>query len=45
VMFGNEMFVEASRKMAEQLGARGGGAGLTPDRTWEDFRRDWEASE
>ena len=45
VMFGNEMIDEASRKMAEQLAARGRAAGLTPDRTWEDFRRDWEASE
>jgi citrate lyase subunit beta / citryl-CoA lyase len=45
VMFGNEMIDEASRKMAEQLAARGRGAGLTPERTWEDFRREWEASE
>ena len=45
VMFGNEMIDEASRKMAEQLAARGRAAGLTPERTWEDFRRDWEASE
>jgi citrate lyase subunit beta/citryl-CoA lyase len=45
VMFGNEMIDEASRKMAEQLAARGRAAGLTPERTWEDFRKDWEASE
>jgi citrate lyase subunit beta / citryl-CoA lyase len=45
VMFGNEMIDEASRKMAEQLATRGRAAGLTPERMWEDFRKDWEASE
>jgi citrate lyase subunit beta / citryl-CoA lyase len=39
VMFGNEMIDEASRKMAEQLAARGRAAGLSPQKTWEDFRR------
>jgi citrate lyase subunit beta/citryl-CoA lyase len=42
VMFGNEMIDEASRKMAEQLGARGRAAGLVPGKTWADFRKDWE---
>jgi citrate lyase subunit beta / citryl-CoA lyase len=42
VMFGNEMIDEASRKMAEQLATRGRAAGLTPRKTWADFRRDWE---
>jgi citrate lyase subunit beta/citryl-CoA lyase len=37
VMFGNEMIDEASRKMAEQLAARGRVAGLTRQRTLEDF--------
>ena len=45
VMFGNEMIDEASRKMAEQLAARGRAAELTPQRTWEEFKEDWEASE
>jgi citrate lyase subunit beta/citryl-CoA lyase len=44
VMFGNEMIDEASRKMAEQLSARGRAAGLAPQKTWADFRREWEAS-
>jgi citrate lyase subunit beta / citryl-CoA lyase len=39
VMFGNEMIDEASRKMAEQLAARGRAAGLSAQKTWEDFRR------
>ena len=43
VMFGNEMIDEASRKMAEQLAARGRAAGLTPERSWDDFRKEWEA--
>jgi citrate lyase subunit beta/citryl-CoA lyase len=42
VMFGNEMIDEASRKMAEQLSARGRAAGLTPEKTWEGFRKEWE---
>jgi citrate lyase subunit beta/citryl-CoA lyase len=42
VMFGNEMIDEASRKMAEQLGARGEAAGLKPERTWNDFKKEWE---
>jgi citrate lyase subunit beta/citryl-CoA lyase len=37
VMFGNEMIDEASRKMAEQLAARGRAAGLTRQRTLHDF--------
>jgi citrate lyase subunit beta / citryl-CoA lyase len=43
VMFGNEMIDEASRKMAEQLSARGRAAGLPPQKTWADFRKEWEA--
>lgn len=37
VMFGNEMIDEASRKMAQQLAARGQAAGLTRQKTLEDF--------
>jgi citrate lyase subunit beta/citryl-CoA lyase len=37
VMFGNEMIDEASRKMAEQLSARGRAAGLTRQKTLDDF--------
>ncbi|HEX2030221.1 MAG TPA: CoA ester lyase [Actinomycetota bacterium] len=37
VMFGNEMIDEASRKMAEQLVARGRAAGLTRARSLEEF--------
>jgi citrate lyase subunit beta/citryl-CoA lyase len=44
VMFGNEMIDEASRKMAEQLSARGRAAGLAPQKTWADFRKEWEGS-
>ncbi len=43
VMFGNEMIDEASRKMAEQLAARGRAAGLSPKKTWEEFKKEWEA--
>jgi citrate lyase subunit beta/citryl-CoA lyase len=43
VMFGTEMIDEASRKMAEQLVARGQGAGLQTEKTWDDFKREWEA--
>jgi citrate lyase subunit beta / citryl-CoA lyase len=43
VMFGNEMIDEASRKMAEQLAARGSAAGLTVQKTWDHFRKEWEA--
>jgi citrate lyase subunit beta / citryl-CoA lyase len=42
VMFGNEMIDEASRKMAEQLAARGRAAGLSVQRTWDEFRKEWE---
>ena len=42
LMFGNEMIDEASRKMAEQLAARGRAAGLQPQRSWDDFKRAWE---
>ncbi|MGH2811427.1 MAG: HpcH/HpaI aldolase/citrate lyase family protein [Actinomycetota bacterium] len=42
VMFGNEMIDEASRKMAEQFSARGRAAGLTPQKTWDDFKKEWE---
>jgi citrate lyase subunit beta/citryl-CoA lyase len=37
VMFGSEMIDEASRKMAEQLAARGRAAGLKRQKTLEDF--------
>ncbi|MGH2711433.1 MAG: HpcH/HpaI aldolase/citrate lyase family protein [Actinomycetota bacterium] len=43
VMFGNEMIDEASRKMAEQLAARGEAAGLKPQKTWDDFKKEWES--
>jgi citrate lyase subunit beta/citryl-CoA lyase len=42
VMFGNEMIDEASRKMAVQFVERGRAAGLKPDKTLEDFKKDWE---
>ncbi len=42
VKFGNEMIDEASRKMAEQLAARGRAAGLEVRTTWADFRKEWE---
>jgi citrate lyase subunit beta / citryl-CoA lyase len=42
VMFGTEMIDEASRKMAEQLAARGRAAGLEVRKTWSDFRAEWE---
>ena len=37
VMFGNEMIDEASRKMAEQLAARGRAAGMSRQKKLEDF--------
>jgi citrate lyase subunit beta / citryl-CoA lyase len=43
VMFGNEMIDEASRKMAEQLGARGRAAGLEVRKMWDDFKKGWES--
>ncbi|MGH2674773.1 MAG: HpcH/HpaI aldolase/citrate lyase family protein, partial [Actinomycetota bacterium] len=42
VMFGSEMIDEASRKMAEQLSARGRAAGLEVEKTWKDFQWEWE---
>jgi citrate lyase subunit beta/citryl-CoA lyase len=42
VMFGTEMIDEASRKMAEQLAARGRAAGLEVRKTWADFRAGWQ---
>ncbi|MDQ3991103.1 MAG: CoA ester lyase [Actinomycetota bacterium] len=42
VMFGTEMIDEASRKMAEQLAQRGRAAGLSVNRTWEQFRAELE---
>jgi citrate lyase subunit beta/citryl-CoA lyase len=42
VMFGNEMIDEASRKMAEQLSARGRAAGLTRQKTLAEFHKEWE---
>ena len=43
VMFGNEMIDEASRKMAEQVAARGKAAGLEVRKSWEEFKSEWEA--
>jgi citrate lyase subunit beta/citryl-CoA lyase len=43
VMFGNEMIDEASRKMAVQFAERGRAAGMKPEKTYADFKRDWEA--
>jgi citrate lyase subunit beta / citryl-CoA lyase len=37
VMFGTEMIDEASRKMAEQLAARGRAAGMSRQKKLEDF--------
>ena len=42
VMFGAEMIDEASRKMAERLATRGRAAGLSTEKTWDDFRKEWE---
>jgi citrate lyase subunit beta/citryl-CoA lyase len=42
VMFGSEMIDEASRKMAERLAARGRAAGLSVQKTWEEYRREFE---
>jgi citrate lyase subunit beta/citryl-CoA lyase len=42
VMFGSEMIDEASRKMAEQLAARGRAAGMSVRKDWKDFRQEWE---
>jgi citrate lyase subunit beta / citryl-CoA lyase len=39
VMFGTEMIDEASRKMAEQLAARGRAAGMTRQKTLESFTK------
>jgi len=36
-MFGTEMIDEASRKMAEQLAIRGRAAGMSRERSLEDF--------
>ena len=43
VMFGNEMIDEASRKMAVQFADRGHAAGMKVERTYEDFKKEWEA--
>ena len=43
VMFGSEMIDEASRKMAEQLAARGRAAGLTRQKTLDDFSKGEES--
>jgi citrate lyase subunit beta/citryl-CoA lyase len=43
VMFGTEMIDEASRKMVEQVVARGRAAGLQTQKTWEEFKKEWEA--
>jgi citrate lyase subunit beta/citryl-CoA lyase len=44
VMFGSEMIDEASRKMAEQLAARGQAAGLSVQKTWDEFKKEWESA-
>jgi citrate lyase subunit beta/citryl-CoA lyase len=41
VMFGTEMIDEASRKMALQLAERGRAAGMSPQKTYEAFKREW----
>jgi citrate lyase subunit beta/citryl-CoA lyase len=43
VMFGTEMIDEASRKMAIQFAERGRAAGKKPEKTYADFKREWEA--
>jgi citrate lyase subunit beta/citryl-CoA lyase len=43
VMFGTEMIDEASRKMAIQFAERGRAAGMKPEKTYADFKREWEA--
>jgi len=43
VMFGNEMIDEASRKMAVQFAERGRAAGMKTEKTYADFKKDWEA--
>ena len=43
VMFGTEMIDEASRKMAVQFAERGRAAGLSPNKTYADFKKEWEA--
>jgi citrate lyase subunit beta / citryl-CoA lyase len=43
VMFGTEMIDEASRKMALQFAERGHAAGMKVERTYADFKKDWEA--
>ena len=45
VMFGNEMIDEASRKMAEQLAARGKAAGLSTSKSWDDFKKEWDQAD
>ncbi|CAN5515365.1 aldolase/citrate lyase family protein [soil metagenome] len=43
VMFGTEMIDEASRKMAVQFAERGSAAGMKLEKTYADFKREWEA--
>jgi citrate lyase subunit beta / citryl-CoA lyase len=43
VMFGTEMIDEASRKMAIQFAERGRAAGMKPEKTYADLKRQWEA--
>lgn len=43
VMFGTEMIDEASRKMAVQFAERGRAAGMKPEKTYADFKKQWEA--
>jgi citrate lyase subunit beta/citryl-CoA lyase len=43
VMFGNEMIDEASRKMALQFAERGRAADMKPEKSLEDFKKEWDA--
>jgi citrate lyase subunit beta/citryl-CoA lyase len=43
IMFGTEMIDEASRKMAIQFAERGRAAGMKPEKTYADLKRQWEA--
>jgi citrate lyase subunit beta / citryl-CoA lyase len=43
VMFGNEMIDEASRKMAVQFAERGRAAGMNKQKTYDDFKKEWDA--
>jgi citrate lyase subunit beta / citryl-CoA lyase len=44
VMFGNEMIDEASRKMARQLVERGRAAGMEQQKSFAQFKTEWDES-